>query len=71
MGNPLDDIRIDRTAVHVYELGKEPKEWEYWLTKPPEERWSAMELLRIMNYGYDSTSAGLQRLLKVVERGKG
>jgi hypothetical protein len=71
MGNPLDNIRMDRTAVHVYELGKEPKEWKYWLTKPPEERWAAMELLRIMNYGYDLTSARLQRLLNVAERGEG
>jgi hypothetical protein len=71
MGNPLDDIRIDRTVIHEYELGKEPKDWEYWLTKTPEERWAAIELLRIVNYGYDPATARLQRLFKVVERGEG
>jgi hypothetical protein len=71
MGNPIDDIRIDRTAIRVYDLGKEPKDWEYWITKSPKERWDAIELLRIVNYGYDPATARLQRLLKFVERGAG
>jgi hypothetical protein len=71
MGNSLDDIRMDRSAIHVYELGNEPKERDYWLTKSPEERLQAIELLRMINYGYDPTTARLQRLFKVVERGEG
>jgi hypothetical protein len=71
MIHPLDDIRMDRTVINEYELGTEPKERDYWLTKTPQERLEAIELLRMINYGYDSTTARLQRLLKVVERGEG
>jgi hypothetical protein len=71
MSHPLDDLRMDRTVINEYELGKEPKERDYWLTKTPQERLEAIELLRMINYGYDPTAARLQRLFKVVERGKG
>jgi hypothetical protein len=40
---------------------------EYWRSRTPIERLQHMELLRRINYGYDST-ARLQRVLEITER---
>lgn len=33
-------------VVHKYNLGEEPNDLEYWLTKTPQERLSALEKIR-------------------------
>ncbi len=33
-------------VVHKYNLGEEPSDMQYWLTKTPQERLSALEELR-------------------------
>lgn len=40
----------------------------FWATKTPAERLAALEYLRQVIYGYDSTSEGLQRVLTITER---
>jgi len=49
----INNIDSDRTA--------------YWRKKSPAERLAAMEELRELNYGHDSTSARLQRVFEVTE----
>ena len=39
----------------------------YWRTKSPAERFAAIEELRELNYGHDSTTARLQRVLEITE----
>jgi hypothetical protein len=63
---PIDRIRLDRTAVRVVPLGREPPDGAYWLSRPVEERWQAVELAREMAYGRDVTTARLQRILAIV-----
>jgi hypothetical protein len=63
------EINVDRTALSVGSLGDQYTELEYWLTKTPQERMEALEVLRQVIYGYDPASARLQRVLEVVELG--
>ena len=39
----------------------------YWRKKSPAERLAAIEELRELNYGHDSTTARLQRVLEITE----
>jgi hypothetical protein len=57
---------LDRTAFSVASLSDESDEKAYWLSKTPQERLQAVELMRRMNYGYDRASARLQRVLEIV-----
>lgn len=58
---------MDKTAFSVTSLTDEPDEKEYWLNKTPQERLQIVELLRQLNYGYDPTTARLQRVFGVDE----
>ncbi len=62
--------KVDRTAFAVTSLD-ESDEKEYWLSKTPEERLQALELMRQIIYGYDSATARLQRVLEIAQRQTG
>ena len=59
-------LKVDRTALSVTSL-HESDEKEYWLSKTPEERLQALELMRQIVYGYDPTTARLQRVFEIAE----
>ncbi len=64
--------RMDKTTFSVTSLsaaGDEEK--AYWLAKTPEERLEALEFLRQIAYGYDPTSARLQRVLEITQLSRG
>jgi len=65
----LEDFpyKMDRTAFSVAALDDESDEKEYWLSKTPHERLLAVEYLRQVTYGYDPTTARLQRVFEIVE----
>ena len=56
-------------TVKIYRMGKEPKEREYWLTRPAAERFLALEQMR-RNF-YDNASEGLQRVYRVIKQKQG
>ena len=58
---------MDRTVVKAYKLGNEPKDYEYWLTQPPEKRLSAIELLRKQMNPQNGPESRLQRVYRVVK----
>lgn len=60
--------RLDKTALRVISLNEEGDDRAFWATKTPAERLAALEYLRQVIYGYDSTSEGLQRVLTITER---
>jgi hypothetical protein len=67
---PVDLVaqaRLERTPLEVLALGEEPGERAYWLSRPPAERFQALELLRQIVYGYDPASTRLQRVLAIAE----
>lgn len=65
--------RLDRSKLTVFnsfEASKE-SEREYWRTCTPEERLTALEMLRRTTFGYDENERGLRGFFEVVDRTKG
>jgi hypothetical protein len=61
---------MDKTVFTMAPLGQEPDDRAYWLSKTPEERLEAVELLRQIHYGYDPSTERLQRVLTILELGE-
>ncbi len=59
--------KVDKTSFAIAALDDESDEREYWLSKTPHERLLAVEYLRQVTYGYDPTTARLQRVFEIVE----
>lgn len=59
--------RLDKTAFAVAALDDESDDKEYWFSQTPHERLLAVEYLRQVTYGYDPTTARLQRVFEIVE----
>ena len=62
-----ESVRIDRSAFRVDSLQDDSYDREYWRTKTPRERLEALELMRQIIYGYDPSTARLQRVLEVAK----
>lgn len=65
----IDRVRMDRTVVKVAKLTEPSDDLEYWLTKSPQERLAAVELMRQIAYGYDRDTERLQRVLSPAKQG--
>jgi hypothetical protein len=57
----------DRGPIEVRKLTDKSSDRQYWMSKTPEERFEALELLRQIAYGYDPATERLQRVLEVVK----
>ena len=53
-------------TVNIYSMGKEPKERDYWLSRPAVERFQALEQLRKTFYG--DSSERLQRVYRIIKQ---
>jgi hypothetical protein len=61
--------QIDLFILNVGSLQEDPlAETRFWLTKTPEERLAAVELLRMRLADYDNTTSRLQRFFTVTVR---
>jgi hypothetical protein len=69
----LSDVRIDKTAVQVFNSFDEAdaQDKAHRLAKTPLERLAACEQLRQISYGYDPATARLPRSLEILERATG
>ena len=67
MPPPPNTNPADRGAIEVRKLTDKPNDRQYWMSKTPEERFAALELLRQIAYGYDPATERLQRVLEVVK----
>lgn len=67
VSNPIEDLRLDRSAFSVVTLGEPDDAVGYWLSRPAEERLMELERLRRTFYGNASVGEGLQRFFEVVE----
>jgi len=64
-----DRLRIDRGALSIVLLEEQDRlDREYWRSKTPRERWEALETIRQILYGYDPSTARLQRVLEITRR---
>ena len=67
--NPQDQnlFRMDKNTLSVTTLFEKSDNKEYWLSKTPQDRLEAVELMRQINYGYNPVSTRLQRVLEIAE----
>jgi hypothetical protein len=63
----IQSERMDKTAFSVIGLADTSDEKSYWQSKTPAERLAALEFMRQVMYGYDPTTARLQRVLTTAE----
>ena len=64
----LQSARMDKTKLSVAYLSEPSDETAYWQTQSPQARLQALELMRLALYGYDPSTARLQRLLTIARR---
>ncbi len=62
---------MKKTTFSIASLHDESDEKDYWLSRTPEERLEALEILRRIAYGYDSDPGRLSRFFEVIERKRG
>lgn len=60
-------FHVDRTALSMTALDDDSNDLNYWLSKTPDQRMEALEMLRQVIYGYDPAEVRLQRILEVVD----
>ncbi|MBM2814068.1 MAG: hypothetical protein HW421_830 [Ignavibacteria bacterium] len=60
-------FKLDRTALSKGSFEDESDEKAYWLSRTPEERLTALEYLRRLNYGYDVCNGRMQKVIEVVD----
>ncbi|MFA5555064.1 MAG: hypothetical protein WDA68_11005 [Phycisphaerae bacterium] len=63
----VDFLKVQRDAFKVTSLLDPPDDKEYWLSKTPDERLEAVEIMRQIIYG-DEASQRLQRVLEIAQR---
>ena len=63
----IQDIKMDKSAFSVADLSEESDEAAYWQMQTPEARWQALELMRQVMYGYDPSTARLERFFETAE----
>ena len=64
----FDFPKVRRDVFTVGSFFDPSDEKEYWLSKTPEERLEAVELMRQIIYGYDPSATRLQRVLEITQR---
>jgi len=64
--NPPDKYRLDRGVLETAQLTSRPNDRQYWLSKTPDERFEALEILRQIAYGYDPATERLQRIFEII-----
>lgn len=60
--------RMDKTVFSIASLHEESDEKAYWLSRSPQERLEAIEILRQVAYGYDPATGRLSRFFEIAER---
>lgn len=59
--------QVDRTVFEVVSIEDADRiDREFWLSKTPEERLQAMEIMRQITYNYDPTER-LQRVFEIAQ----
>ena len=63
--------RLDRTAISVGTFEDQRREdYEYWMSRPPRERFLGIEKLRLAYYG-ENALRRFERVIEVGHRGEG
>jgi|FrelakmetLWP11LW_1041352.scaffolds.fasta_scaffold385564_1 hypothetical protein len=60
-------FKLDKKTISFSKLDDKDDDLEFWLSKTPAERLQAVELLRILIFGYDPNTERLQRVFETAE----
>jgi hypothetical protein len=61
-------MKLKRDKISIQSLHEPTDDVAYWLSRPPEERFAAMQLLRENAYGKEAANAPLNReIFEVVQ----
>ena len=66
MTGKIQELRVDRTAFSVVSLHDEDSDLQYWLSRTPEERLEALEIMRQIVFGYDSETARIEKVIEIL-----
>ena len=64
---PLENYQLNRSVLSITNLTDMNDEKVYWLQTTPKERLLALEMMRQINYGYDTTTTRFQRIFEIAE----
>jgi hypothetical protein len=64
----VSTARMDKTVLEFGPLDTQGDDREYWTSKTPLERLQAIEFMRQVMYGYNPSTARLQRVLTVAQQ---
>ena len=67
----LQEMKMDKSQFSVASLSEESDEVAYWQTQTPQARLEALELMRQVMYGYDPSTARLERLFEIAQLKQG
>ena len=67
--DPLAAVRMDKSVL-TFGTFDDDDTRVFWASRTVEERLEAMELMRMINFGYNPITDRLQRILEVVEFGE-
>lgn len=67
----MDLYKIDRSAFSIGSIHDGGDEKAYWISKSPQERIQAIEIMRKIIYGYDPSTERLQRFFEITEFKRG
>lgn len=62
----IDEVRMDRTVMSIVTLDEQADDWEYWQTRPVEERSATLELTWQVFNGYAPDTTRFHRVIEVV-----
>ncbi len=60
-------MKMDKTQFSIASLSEESDEVAYWQGQTPQARLEALELMRQVMYGYDPSTARLERLFEIAQ----
>ena len=63
----MKNFKIDKSAFSIGSIHDEGDEKEYWLSKSPQERIEAIEIMWQIIYGYKPSNDQLQRFFEITE----
>ena len=63
----IQEMKMDKSLFGSSRLSEDSDEVPYWQTQSPEARLEALELMRQVMYGYDPSTARLERFFETAE----
>ncbi len=67
----IQDMKMDKTQFSIASLSEKSDEAVYWQAQTSQARLEALELMRQVMYGYDPSTARLERLFEIAQLERG